>query len=104
MAIESRSPTLPAMADPERKICALHRTLGAVQACPGAACPFWEQGGAVLPSGCELERLAVDVERPDLAEYLLEIREQLESARNREERNAARRAFAGLIPPDFSGR
>lgn len=85
-------------------VCHLHFTLGTVEACPGGACPFWEQGGIALPAGCELERLGIDLDRPDLAEYLLELRVQLEAARDREEQEAARKAFAELVPPDLSGR
>jgi len=90
--------------DEERKACHLHLALGTVEACPGGACPFWEEGGIALPAGCELERLGIDLDRPDLAEYLLELREKLEAARDREEHDAARRAFGELVPPDFSGR
>jgi hypothetical protein len=88
----------------ERKVCHLHLALGRVEACPGGACAFWEEGGIALPAGCELERLAIDLERPDLAEYLLEVRYKLEPARDREERDAARRAFAEVVPPEFSER
>jgi hypothetical protein len=75
-----------------------------VEAFPGLRCPFWEEGGVVVPPGCELERLGIDLERPDLTGYLLEIRTSLEAARDREERNTARRVFAALVPPDVSGR
>ena len=88
----------------ERKVCHLQLTLGNVEACPGGACPFWELGGIALPAGCELERLGIDLDRSDLAEYLLELRGQLEAARDREEREEARRAFSELVPPDLSGR
>ena len=88
----------------EAKTCHLHLTLGHVEACPGGACPFWEHGGTALPAGCELERLGIDLGRPDLAEYLLDLRDQLETARDREERETARRAFSELVPPDLSGR
>jgi hypothetical protein len=90
--------------DSEPKVCHLHLALGTVEACPGGACPFWEHGGIALPAGCELERLGIDLDRPDLAEYLLELREQLEAARDREEREAARKTFAELVPSDLSGR
>jgi hypothetical protein len=45
--------------------------------CPRELCAFWEPGGAVLPGGCMIERLGVDVRRRDLAAYLLELRERL---------------------------
>jgi hypothetical protein len=88
----------------ELKICHLHKTMGRVEACPGERCLFWEDGGVVVPPGCELERLGLDLECVELAEYLLELRTSLEAARDHEERNAARRAFATLVPPDVSGR
>ena len=104
MARCRRLSRLPATMRDEPKVCHLHLTLGTVEACPGGACPFWEQGGVALPAGCELERLGIDLDSPDLAKYLLGLREQLEAARNREEREAARKAFAELVPPDLSGR
>jgi hypothetical protein len=104
MASRKLWPTLPATMDAESKLCQLHLTLGEVDACPGGACPFWEQGGIALPAGCELERLSIDLDRPELAEYLLELRQKLEDARDREEHDAARKAFAELVPPDLSGR
>jgi hypothetical protein len=97
-------PRLQSAMPAEPRICHLHLTLGSAEACPGGACPFWEQGGVALPPACELERLGIDLSRPDLAGYLLELREQLEAARDREEQEAARRAFAELVPPDLSGR
>jgi hypothetical protein len=86
------------------KICMLHLAAGAVESCPGGACPFWEEGGAALEPGCGLERLGLELDRPDLALYLLELRSMLEAARSMSEREAARRAFGSLIPPDLSGR
>jgi hypothetical protein len=88
--------------DGETRICHLHRALGTVVRCPEAACPFWEEGGVALPAGCELERLAIELDRPDLAQYLLDLRRELEAARDREERDAVRKAFADLVPPDLS--
>ena len=86
------------------KLCRIKLTLDVIEACPEGACPFWEPGGAVLDPGCGLERLAVDVDRPDLASYLGDIRARLEAARDERERAAARAAFAGLVPPELSGR
>jgi hypothetical protein len=82
-----------------RRLCRLHLTLGRGEQCPEGACPFWEEGGAVLPAGCGLERLGIEAEQPDLAEYLLDLRAQLECARDREERERARETFALLVPP-----
>jgi hypothetical protein len=87
-----------------RPLCRIRMTLGEVEACPRGACPFWEHGGAVVESACGLERLGLDLERPDLAEYLVELRGRLETARDEREREAARQAFAEIVPPEFSGR
>jgi hypothetical protein len=84
--------------------CTIKATLGQAEPCPEGACPFWDHGGAVVSSGCGLERLQLELERPDLAEYLVELRAQLEAARDEQERRAAREAFAGLVPPELSGR
>lgn len=51
---------------------------GRIEPCPRAACAFWEPGGAVVEGGCVIDRLALDVRRPDLAVYLLDLREALD--------------------------
>lgn len=64
------------------KSCALQDAAGRVEACPGEGCPFWEEGGAVLEGGCAIERLSLDLaRRPELTQYLLEIRLGLDRAR-----------------------
>ena len=55
---------------------------GKSEPCPQERCAFWEPGGAVLQGRCIIERLGVDVRRPDLAAYLLETRGRLEQARH----------------------
>jgi hypothetical protein len=65
------------------KPCALQDAAGRVEACPEEGCPFWEEGGAVLESGCAIERLSLDLaRRPELAQHLLEIRLELDRARH----------------------
>ena len=85
-------------------LCRIKLSLGDVEECPEGACPFWESGGAILQAGCGLERLRIDVDRPDLAAYLVDLRGALEAARDAREREEARRAFAGLVPPELAGR
>jgi hypothetical protein len=85
-------------------LCRMKLTLGEVEACPQGACPFWEHGGAVLGSGCGLERLHLELDRSDLAVYFDELRRALEAARDDAERQAARSAFAALAPPELSDR
>ena len=86
------------------RLCRIKLAVDEVEACPQGACPFWEHGGAVVESGCGLERLQLELDRPDLAEYLVGLRHLLETARDGREREAARQAFAGLVPPELSGR
>ena len=54
---------------------------GIAERCPRERCGFWEPGGAVIEGGCLIERLGVDLRRNDLAGYLLETRERVESFR-----------------------
>jgi hypothetical protein len=55
---------------------------GEREVCPRELCAFWEPGGAVVLGGCVIDRLGVDVRRPDLALYLLEMRDRLERSRS----------------------
>ena len=89
---------------PAMNLCTIQVAVGEVEACPEGACPFWEEGGAALDPACGLERLGLELRRPDLAGYLLELRRTLETARGREERAEALQAFAALVPADISGR
>jgi hypothetical protein len=77
--------------------CTLRLATGVVEFCPQQRCAFWEEGGAVVEGGCVIERLGVDVRRPDVAGYLLDARERLEQARDRSEAEAAHREFAQRI-------
>jgi hypothetical protein len=77
--------------------CTLHLAQAVVEPCTGERCAFWEPGGAVVPGGCLIERLGVDVRRSDLAAYLLETRERLEQARDLSEAEAAHREFSRRI-------
>jgi hypothetical protein len=77
--------------------CALRLATGFVEFCPQQRCAFWEEGGAVVEGGCVIERLGLDVRRPDVAGYLVEVRERLEQARDLSEADAAHREFAHRI-------
>lgn len=83
--------------------CRITLTLEHVEACPEGACPFWEQGGAVIPAQCGLERLSLELDRPDIARHFLELRQTLERTRDERERHEAQRAFAAVAPPELSG-
>lgn len=61
--------------------------------CPEERCAFWEDGGSALDGECVIERLGVDISRPDLAAYLFGLRDQLQKARDlRGEQDSAERA------------
>lgn len=79
--------------DPEGppRLCSLQDAAGRIEAC-STACPFRDQGGAVLPGGCMLERLGVDLKgRSERVEALLKIRRRLERA-------LAHRGGSGPLP------
>jgi hypothetical protein len=71
------------------------------EACPGERCPFWEPGGAVLPGGCVIEYLGVELRAPGVAAFLLETRERLEHARDASEAVALREECTAHIGLGF---
>jgi hypothetical protein len=89
------------MSQVENKICSLRVAAeGCVEPCPGERCAFWEPGGAVIEGGCVVERLGLDLTQPDLAEYLLEVRQRVEQGRVAEELEEAHREFARRLGRD----
>lgn len=61
-------------------VCALRLAMGLVEPCPGAACSLWDERA----SACVLDALDPEVRRrPDLAEYVLELRASLDAAKGR---------------------
>jgi hypothetical protein len=89
------------MSQVEPKSCVLRKAAqGRVEICPGQSCAFWEPGGAVVPGDCLIERLGIDLRPRDLAAYLLETREQIESARDLEEAEALHREFSRRLGRD----
>lgn len=81
-------------------LCALHLALGDREACPGAACAFWEEGGAVVEEGCSFDRVRLEFHaRPNVARWLLGVRRSLESARSAEDVAQARDALNCVLPP-----
>jgi hypothetical protein len=90
------------MSQIEPRTCTLRLAAqGHAELCPRERCAFWEPGGAVVQGICLIERLGVDVRRPDLAAYLLETRERLELARDRAEMEAAHREFSRRLGRDL---
>jgi hypothetical protein len=72
--------------------CVLH-----AGACIRSGCIFWEGGGAVLPGGCALKRVGVDVEGRDVDELVFELNRRLEQRRAEDDALRPRDA-AGLTP------
>jgi hypothetical protein len=87
----------------EERFCSLAAAIGNDEGCPHAWCAFWEKGGAVVEAGCAIERLGLAFSEPSIAAYLLELRRELETARDAEAAEAARRHLTSLAPPDVSG-
>jgi hypothetical protein len=87
----------------ETRFCSLSMAAGEDAECPRGWCAFWETRGAVVEPGCAIERLGVDVRDPQLARYLLDLRRELESARDAEAARAALERLAELAPPDLAG-
>ena len=89
------------MSHTEPRACTLRIAAeGRTESCSEDSCAFWEAGGAVVAGSCLIERLGVELNRPDLAAYLLETREQLEQTRDRAEAEAAHREFSRRIGRD----
>ena len=74
------------------KECILRAAVGEHELCPGAGCAFWEDA-----DGCEIERLQIPVEHPDLARHLLDLRLAVEAARDESELADARRRLSELL-------
>jgi hypothetical protein len=85
----------------ESKSCTIRSVAeGTSEVCPRDRCVFWESGTAMTDGRCVLERLGVEVTRPDLAGYLLETRERLETARDVSEAEEAHRQFSRRLGRD----
>jgi hypothetical protein len=81
-------------------LCSLHLAAGRREDCPGEACAFWEDGGAVVEPGCTFERVRFEFAgRPDVARWLLGVRYSLESARDSVTVARARNALNAFLPP-----
>lgn len=52
---------------------------GVVEECAPERCGFWEPGGAVVPAGCAIDRLGLDIREPGFASSLLSLRQDLEA-------------------------
>jgi hypothetical protein len=86
---------------PQPKTCSLRlAAFREIELCPENRCAFWESGGAVLQGNCLVERLGIDVRDPELAAYLLEVRERVERARDSSEAEVAHREFARRLGRD----
>jgi hypothetical protein len=89
------------MSQLEPKTCSLRLAAeGELERCPEERCAFWEAGGAVIRGSCLIERLGIEIRRPELAAYLLETREQIEQTRDKTEAEAAHREFSRRLGRD----
>jgi len=59
--------------------CRIERALGRSELCPGASCPFWEQGPD-RPVGCVFGEVDLSG-RKDVAAWVHDLRAELESLR-----------------------
>jgi hypothetical protein len=57
--------------------CTLQGAIGRFERCPGASCPFWDEGE------CLFHDVRREVARPHVAEHLLELRDSLAAVRDR---------------------
>ena len=61
--------------------CGLAAAAGRSESCPGVRCPLWEAHPNAPAAGCAIEPIVPHLKsRPELAHYLLELREQLGAA------------------------
>jgi hypothetical protein len=81
--------------------CALIEAIGNEAECREEACAFWERGGAVVPGGCAIQRLGLDLKNESLAHYLLDLRRAIEGAQDESIAAAAREELADLVPADL---
>jgi hypothetical protein len=82
-------------------MCSLRLAAGGeLERCPEERCAFWETGAVAMRGTCLIERLGIEISRPDLAGYLLETREQIEKALDKTEAEAAHREFSRRLGRD----
>ena len=85
-------------ADAHEELCRLELIAGHEERCPGASCPFWEPGGAVVEGGCVLERVGFELDRrPEVAALLLDDRHRIEDAHDETDAEAARMQLAHAL-------
>ena len=82
--------------DDDRRPCKLQAAVGMHETCPGAACPFWEPGGAALDGRCAFGRLEV-ADDASLAVWLLELRDRLATTESTAAAEAAHSRFSHLL-------
>lgn len=83
------------------RTCALEQALGRTFACPRHLCAFWEEGGAVIRPGCALTRAPLDLERAEVVDHLLALRQRMVQSRSREDTREAYREFTDVLVVAF---
>ncbi len=86
------------VSEPGPMLCRLKHAAGWDEPCPGASCPFWEEGGAIVGGGCVLDRFGLDLDRrPALVHALLQVHRKLGQAVSAEDEQEAHALFARLV-------
>ena len=83
------------------RACALEQALRRSTACQQHGCAFWEEGGTVIPPGCALSRVPLDLERGRVADRLLGLRQRIEQRVSTDDERAARRDFGRVLLAAF---
>jgi hypothetical protein len=78
------------------RLCRLHYAAGRIEACPGERCGLWEPGGVVLEGRCALDRVDL-IGRPAFVDWLLQLREAMESPGTDLEKREVRNRFYRLL-------
>ncbi len=79
------------------RTCELEQSLGQAGARTRHLCPFWEDGGAVIHSGCALSRKLLDLGRAPVADLVMGLRQRIQRPQSVEDPRQAQREFRGLL-------
>jgi hypothetical protein len=85
------------MADglPESRLCRIEQALGHNAICGEECCPFWETGNTARSGSCVFEELDLSA-RHDIAQWLEDLRKQLETSKGAPDGESRRLFYARL--------